>query len=209
MQCRYCLSDELVGDSDKFVDPCNCQGSLRYVHQKCLYQWISKSGKQSDLVLVGSSDSSRLREENFENFDNFDNFENSANLYGIKCEICTYEMKCYQIYQLSIIASLLSTSKNFLFDFKKYPICLFHFSVLYFVYYQFQSIVLCIFEIFYIQIGRKILTDLIYDLSLLTLNIWFGGGIFKFYQNKFLEQRGTIFKFLPKIKIERPNLNFL
>jgi E3 ubiquitin-protein ligase DOA10 len=200
MQCRYCLSDELVGETDEFVDPCNCQGSLKYVHQMCLYQWISKSGKQSDLVLVEKNnklENFKLGSEN----SSLAPEDNSVYLYCIKCEICRYQMKCYQIYQLSIFMSLLNTIKSFLLDLKKYPFMIFHFSVLYFLYSQFQSLTYCIFEIFYMQIGRKIFMNFINDISLFMVNFWFAGRIIKFYKNKFIEQRGTVIKFLPKSRI--------
>jgi hypothetical protein len=33
--CKYCY------DSGNLISPCNCLGSIKYVHQDCLYKWIS------------------------------------------------------------------------------------------------------------------------------------------------------------------------
>lgn len=35
MNCRYCL--EVVENA---FSPCNCKGSLKYVHEKCLITWL-------------------------------------------------------------------------------------------------------------------------------------------------------------------------
>ena len=40
--CRICLEEE-----GPFVDVCNCKGSSKYVHEKCLSHWIKESGNDS------------------------------------------------------------------------------------------------------------------------------------------------------------------
>ncbi|EME26870.1 zinc finger (C3HC4-type RING finger) family protein [Galdieria sulphuraria] len=37
--CRICLQESFLPDSD-LIEPCSCKGSLRFVHQHCLAQWI-------------------------------------------------------------------------------------------------------------------------------------------------------------------------
>jgi len=37
--CRICLQEGSLEDSD-LIEPCSCKGSLRFVHQHCLAQWI-------------------------------------------------------------------------------------------------------------------------------------------------------------------------
>jgi len=37
--CRFCLETDST-PSNPFVSPCNCIGSVRYIHQMCLYRWI-------------------------------------------------------------------------------------------------------------------------------------------------------------------------
>lgn len=41
--CRICLGEE--SDLGLFVSPCNCRGTLRFVHPTCLKQWIQTSGR--------------------------------------------------------------------------------------------------------------------------------------------------------------------
>lgn len=45
MQCRICFGE----DSDKYVLPCKCSGSMKWVHQSCLDAWIQTC---SDLAKV-------------------------------------------------------------------------------------------------------------------------------------------------------------
>lgn len=38
-QCRFCL-DTYDYDFNSLINPCNCNGSIKYVHIKCLFKWI-------------------------------------------------------------------------------------------------------------------------------------------------------------------------
>lgn len=40
--CRFCHTEEDSG-VDSFVTPCQCKGSMRYVHMKCLADWRASS----------------------------------------------------------------------------------------------------------------------------------------------------------------------
>lgn len=37
--CRICLEP----DDGSLIEPCSCKGSVRYVHENCLKQWIQTS----------------------------------------------------------------------------------------------------------------------------------------------------------------------
>ena len=41
MMCRICHSEEPAKD---LIAPCNCSGSLKYVHQECLQHWLKING---------------------------------------------------------------------------------------------------------------------------------------------------------------------
>ena len=38
-QCRICLSDEPEPDNP-LIAPCNCSGSMKYIHLNCLWYWL-------------------------------------------------------------------------------------------------------------------------------------------------------------------------
>jgi len=37
--CRICLSETFEAD-DPFFSPCNCSGTMKYIHVKCLQMWL-------------------------------------------------------------------------------------------------------------------------------------------------------------------------
>jgi hypothetical protein len=39
IQCKYCLESSLEG-RDQFISPCDCTGSVKYVHYSCFIRWI-------------------------------------------------------------------------------------------------------------------------------------------------------------------------
>ena len=41
-ECRICFSPE--EDNNRLIKPCNCKGSMEYVHEKCINQWIRHAG---------------------------------------------------------------------------------------------------------------------------------------------------------------------
>ena len=42
--CRICHC-ERDNEMGHLIAPCKCKGTLKYVHQSCLQQWIKSSGK--------------------------------------------------------------------------------------------------------------------------------------------------------------------
>merc|ERR1711971_781553 len=45
--CRICQCDVCEIDEDSpLIAPCLCDGSMRYIHQACLQQWIKSSEKE-------------------------------------------------------------------------------------------------------------------------------------------------------------------
>ena len=52
IQCRFCL-ESTNADNNPFIEPCECRGSVRYVHTNCLRRWIAldpaKNGDQCSI----------------------------------------------------------------------------------------------------------------------------------------------------------------
>lgn len=49
MMCRICHSESPVHD---LIIPCNCCGSLKYVHQSCLQNWLKINGPKPSTTLI-------------------------------------------------------------------------------------------------------------------------------------------------------------
>lgn len=57
--CRICHMGE---PRQELINPCNCRGTLGYVHRRCLESWLSRSGlKQCELCLYVYKTKSVLR----------------------------------------------------------------------------------------------------------------------------------------------------
>jgi E3 ubiquitin-protein ligase DOA10 len=67
-ECRYCLSDDKL---EMLIDPCNCEGTMKYVHQECLEEWIKNGNRQ----VSESNENKKMK------------------IYMTICEICKYQMK--------------------------------------------------------------------------------------------------------------------
>uniref|UniRef100_A0A914R864 RING-CH-type domain-containing protein n=1 Tax=Panagrolaimus davidi TaxID=227884 RepID=A0A914R864_9BILA len=39
-QCRICLEPKPTEGCDQWIIPCKCDGSMKWVHQNCIEQWI-------------------------------------------------------------------------------------------------------------------------------------------------------------------------
>ena len=53
--CRFCLSTEIEGSS-RFLSPCDCKGSMEFIHLKCLNRWrymdFERNGRSCQLCLT-------------------------------------------------------------------------------------------------------------------------------------------------------------
>jgi hypothetical protein len=56
--CRFCLENGSISDdgkSDSMVVPCQCNGSIKYVHTQCLAQWMTHNNRREKCNLCSSS----------------------------------------------------------------------------------------------------------------------------------------------------------
>ena len=209
MECRYCLSEEADDNLNELINPCNCQGSLQFVHQQCLIQWITKSGKDSEFVHVKNINSIDTAKTSNESYNNLTLPESCIPIYSINCEICKQGMMCYHIYQSSFSISLINTVKLSLLNYKNLPYFIFHIYILYFLLTQFHILIYCSYQIIFKPLKTKILMKLVNDFAFFIAFYWFTGDIFKFYKDIYSEQRGTLIKFLPRTNAKVNSAKYL
>lgn len=46
--CRICLSEDLKDEDDPLISPCKCSGTMKYIHIKCLTEWIESKKSSKD-----------------------------------------------------------------------------------------------------------------------------------------------------------------
>ena len=52
LMCRICHCEET--SEEYLITPCYCSGTLRFVHQSCLQQWLKSNGKSDHSDLIDS-----------------------------------------------------------------------------------------------------------------------------------------------------------
>lgn len=66
-ECRICLNSS---DSEDLIAPCRCAGSIRFVHEDCLMNWLREKYQRTFKHLISKS---------------------KAGKTGLKCELCKSE----------------------------------------------------------------------------------------------------------------------
>jgi hypothetical protein len=169
-ECRYCLSED---KSDKLIDPCNCEGTMKYVHRDCLGDWIKNS-----------------KREVFE-----DKFKN---LFITKCEICNYMIRYTKSYKNSIIRSFIKLFKTTFSNKKNCLIFIIHCIIVFFLFKRFKLFIQESLEVFKSKFKFSALFNIAHNLSVL-LSIVFGvNDIYMFYNKLLIEKRKMLVEFLPK-----------
>lgn len=177
LECRYCLCEE---SKEKLIQPCNCEGSLKYVHNSCLGEWIKNSQKPYEII-----------------------YENETAYYTSLCEICKYKMK-YQInFENNFFVSFIYTMKNTLFSIKSCFFLLLHSLV---IFYFFNRLTFLVYHGIYVvskNFKTKYLMRFVNEMAIFSTILWYTNDIVRYYGNLFFEQRKSLLVFLPKEKHEK------
>lgn len=54
MNCKFCLSEGEITGSNRLISPCECKGTIKYVHTDCLKTWMSRSHEPLKCTLCNS-----------------------------------------------------------------------------------------------------------------------------------------------------------
>jgi E3 ubiquitin-protein ligase DOA10 len=177
-ECRYCLSFE---KSEEFIIPCKCEGSIRYVHQSCLEEWIKNSKKD----MQSSYD------------------ENRCLIYSIDCELCKYKMKCYPKFENNQFVSLLKTIKCSINSIQGVTFLFLHAMVLYYFFNKLNLLIYQAINLIYKNFKSKYLMRLANEASVFLITLWFAGDILRYYLNLYFTQRKTSMHFVPREEIAK------
>jgi len=173
LECRYCLCEE---STEHLIQPCNCEGSLRFVHNNCLGEWIKNSRKSYEII-----------------------YENNIAYYTSSCEICKYNMK-YQInFENNFLVSFYYTIKNTLFSIKSCFLLILHSLV---IFYFFNRLTFLIYHGIYVvskNFKTKYLMRFVNEMAIFSTILWYTNDIIRYYGNLFFEQRKSLLVFLPKV----------
>jgi hypothetical protein len=176
-ECRYCLSDD---KTEKLIDPCHCEGTMKYVHQECLEDWIKNGNRHVKEII---------------------NPKNNMKIYLTICEICKYQMKYTKIYKNSIFQSIFKLMRTIFGNYKNCFILLFHSVITYFLIkrlklflHEFLSTFKKNFNIF----NPSIWINFTHNLTVLTSILIAINDIYMFYSKLLMQKRKCLINFLPR-----------
>ena len=172
-ECRYCLiSEDKLND---LIDPCNCGGSMRYVHEKCLKDWILNSQKPSTYK-----------------------YEDNMRIYLLKCEICHFDMKFIKEYENGIIYSLIKSVFGIISDGKTLSIFFLHSMILYFFFKRLKLVLKYLYSLYQLKLKPNNLMKFFHEFAIF-LSIYLGvQDIFKYYSELYSDKRKMTMRFLNK-----------
>lgn len=169
-ECKYCFTE----DSEKnLIQPCNCQGSLRNVHEECLCEWIQKSKKNLELT-----------------------YENGLAYYCSKCELCNFQMKFQINYKNNFFFTLFITLKNLLMSFEKLSYFIFHTIIIFYFFNRLDFIVTNGLDVLYKNLNTISIVRFLNEMCYFVTILWYSKDIIKYYLNTFSEERRIIMKFV-------------
>jgi hypothetical protein len=181
-ECKYCFIED---DKKYLIQPCNCLGSLRYVHEKCLCEWIQKSNKNLELT-----------------------YENGIPYYCNKCELCQFQMKFQINYENNFLLTIFITLKNLLLSMEKLGYFILHIIVLSYFFNRLNFIVTNGLDVIYKNLNTICIMRFVNEMFNFVTILWYSRDIIKYYVIIFSEERKIIMKFVTRI-VSKENKNLL
>ncbi len=177
MQCRYCLCDE---NENTMINPCACEGSLKYVHEQCLAIWVRRN-KNSLNNGVYKKNASTL-------------------INSIQCEICKYSIKFYIINKNNKLITLLNTFKSTIFNYKNLPSIVMNILGFLFLINKCQIILKGIYNSdskFYFHTNTESLMKYGNEVAILCIIAWYVYDVYKCFEKAYYERANAVLKFIP------------
>lgn len=175
-ECRYCLSDDRL---EKLIDPCNCEGTMKYVHQDCLEEWIKNGNKQSYEIVN----------------------DKKLKVYTTICEICKYQMRYTKSYKYNIFRSIYKLLKTVFGNMKNACMLVLHSVVVYFLIKRlklFYNELLLLFKKSFSIFNPAFFISLTHNITVLASILLGINDIYMFYNKLLMEKRKCLINFLPK-----------
>jgi hypothetical protein len=164
IECRYCFSDE---DQNDLIKPCKCEGSMRFVHIKCLKDWISNKGSTEVI-------------------------EDGNVYYHLTCEVCKHKIKYFKEYENGLFISLLRTIKSIIGDLRNLSIFLVQFMLIFYFLRRMQNIW---YNENLLDLGQKNFLNVFHEFVIFMSLIFGINDIFKYYNTILTQNRNLSLKF--------------
>lgn len=176
-ECRYCLSDD---QGEKLIDPCNCEGTMKYVHQECLEDWIKNGNRQ-----VYEKKDEKINKK----------------VYVTICEICKYHMKYTKSYKNNFLHSIFKMLKLIFGNIRNGSILLLHSVIIYFLMKRLKLFYAEIVSLFKKKLrfsDINLFVNLLHNMTIFSSIILGLNDIYMFYSKLYFTKRKCLISFLPK-----------
>ena len=171
--CRFCFCSAPL---NKLISPCVCEGSMKYVHSKCLERWMS-AGFQRHVEQLGES-----------------------NFYVYPCEVCKAGIKFERRRSINFFKSLAKITRKCLFSFRHFIKFSFHCALLAFVCLRTDNTVRSIMLVFKQKAIFSTYLDLYHNLVVFISFYLLSSDIKKYYTRLILNSKTSELRFLNSIE---------
>lgn len=171
-ECRYCLQEDQITN---LITPCHCEGTMKYVHNECLEDWI----KNSNRTIIQEP-----------------NLINKSVVYSTKCEICKFTMKYTTGYMHSWISSFFKMIKSVFTNTNNFITFCFHSIIIYFVVIRLRLFLIDLRNLIRKRFKFEQLFKFGHHFTVLMSIIAGIIDIYTFYTKLFVEKRKSYIKFL-------------
>lgn len=169
-ECRYCLSE---GALNEFITPCLCEGTMKYVHQQCLEDWIKNCNKPIQESIKGGH-----------------------KFFSIICEICKFQMRYTKTYKNNFFVSITKLLRSIFSNIKSTFLLGIHSVVIYFIFRRFSMIMNDIPKLFAKRARPSFWMNLFHNFTVCFSIIMAIDDIIRYYRNMYVQKRKCVVKFL-------------
>jgi hypothetical protein len=165
-------------DQDKMITPCQCEGSMKYVHDFCLYDWIKNSNREVKT-----------------------NNTHMGVFYVTTCEICHNSIRFQLVYRNSFARGLYKVTKNTLQSVRSFSLFTFVNISIYFIYFRIKLFSRELND-HYVNSYRDLdSTNTLHHFMFLIGLGTIVNDVIKYYRNLFHSKRKAKVKFIEREKI--------
>jgi hypothetical protein len=177
-ECRYCLSGD---KKENMINPCQCEGTMKYVHQQCLEDWI-KNRNQT------------IPEKNS---------ATNEKIFSTPCEICKSQMRFTKYFKNNLMKSILKMLKNIFGSFKSIINFSLNSVIVFYLIKRMRMLIdeyMNLFKNFFNLINPSFWINFIHNITVLTSILVAMNDIISFYSKMFLSKRKCVTYFLPRVE---------
>ena len=178
-ECRYCLSCD---KNENLINPCQCEGTMKFVHKKCLEEWIINGNRTITEMNLTTS---------------------NVKIFMTQCEICKYNVRFTKYFKNNLLRSILKFLKYLFGSFKSVFNLAFHCVIFFFLIKRMKMFfdeLMSIFKRCDNYFNPIFWMNLTHNITVLTSILVALNEIYNFYFKLLMTQRKCFISFFPRME---------